>query len=168
MSIKDRLLAIADALEIAGKQTRLLALEIGEETEAPQEVVNCDLESLTLGETIRKYVEDHGITYREFARQSGLTSGYISMLINERNPKTGRPPIPSVSTYMKIVKVVGLDRIRREKGITQAALASATNLSQPFIHDLEKGNRGAKRETLNKIAAALGCSVSDLVEEQEE
>lgn len=64
--------------------------------------------------------------------------------------------------------MTALERIRREKGITQAALANATNLSQPFIHDLEKGNRGAKRETLNKIAAALGCNVSDLVEDQEE
>lgn len=64
--------------------------------------------------------------------------------------------------------MTALERIRREKGITQAALANATNLSQPFIHDLEKGNRGAKRETLNKIAAALECNVSDLIEDQEE
>lgn len=64
--------------------------------------------------------------------------------------------------------MTALERIRRDKGITQAALANATNLSQPFIHDLEKGNRGAKRETLNKIAAVLECSVSELVENQEE
>lgn len=64
--------------------------------------------------------------------------------------------------------MTALERIRREKGITQAALANATNLSQPFIHDLEKGNRGAKRETLNKIAAVLECNVSDIVEDREE
>ena len=63
--------------------------------------------------------------------------------------------------------MTALEKIRREKGVTQAALASATNLSQPFIHDLEKGNRGAKRETLNKIAAFLGCDVSDLTEDQD-
>lgn len=64
--------------------------------------------------------------------------------------------------------MTALERIRREKGITQAALANATNLSQPFIHDLEKGNRGAKRETLNKIAAVLECNVSELIEDREE
>ena len=64
--------------------------------------------------------------------------------------------------------MTALEKIRRDKGITQAALASATNLSQPYIHDLEKGNRGAKRETLNKIAAVLECSVSDLMEDEEE
>lgn len=79
----------------------------------------------------------------------------------------------AIFSYNRLYKEVSermtaLERIRREKGITQAALANATNLSQPFIHDLEKGNRGAKRETLNKIAAALECSVNDLMEDQEE
>lgn len=55
-------------------------------------------------------------------------------------------------------------RIRQEKGITQVALANATGLSQPYIHDLENGNRGAKRETLVKIADALGCPVSELMD----
>lgn len=64
--------------------------------------------------------------------------------------------------------MTALERIRREKGITQVALANATNLSQPFIHDLEKGNRGAKRETLVKIAAFLGCAISDLIDESDE
>ena len=64
--------------------------------------------------------------------------------------------------------MTALERIRREKGITQIALANATNLSQPYIHDLEKGNRGAKRETLNKIAAFLECSVNDLIDERDD
>ena len=64
--------------------------------------------------------------------------------------------------------MTALEKIRRDKGITQAALAKATNLSQPYIHDLEKGNRGAKRETLIKIADFLGCELNELVESQEE
>lgn len=55
-----------------------------------------------------------------------------------------------------------LEKIRREKGVTQKELAEATSLSQPYIHDLEKGNRGAKRETLFKIAEYLGCTVDEL------
>lgn len=56
-------------------------------------------------------------------------------------------------------------KIRQERGITQIALAKATGLSQPYIHDLENGNRGAKQETLVKIAEALGCTVKDLLED---
>lgn len=58
--------------------------------------------------------------------------------------------------------MTALEKIRRDKGITQAELAKTANVSQPYIHDLERGNRGAKRETLVRIAAALGCTVDDL------
>ena len=56
-----------------------------------------------------------------------------------------------------------IEKVRREKGITQAELAKAACVSQPYIHDLERGNRGAKRETLVRIATALGCTVDDLL-----
>lgn len=55
-----------------------------------------------------------------------------------------------------------IEKVRREKGITQAELAKAACVSQPYIHDLEHGNRGAKRDTLVRIAAALGCTIDDL------
>lgn len=57
-----------------------------------------------------------------------------------------------------------LEKLRREKGITQAALAEAAGVSQPFIHDLEHGNRGGKRETLERIAAVLDCTIDELQE----
>lgn len=62
--------------------------------------------------------------------------------------------------------MTAIKRIRREKGLTQVALASATNLSQPYIHDLEMGRRGAKLETLRKIAEVLGCTANDLIEDR--
>lgn len=58
--------------------------------------------------------------------------------------------------------MTALEKIRRDKGITQSELAKTANVSQPYIHDLERGYRGAKRETLVRIAAALGCTVDDL------
>lgn len=54
--------------------------------------------------------------------------------------------------------------IREAVGMTQKALAEAANISAPFLFDLENGNRNAKPETWERIAAALGCSVSDLFE----
>ena len=56
--------------------------------------------------------------------------------------------------------------IREAVGMTQKALADAANISAPFLFDLENGNRNAKPETLERIAAALGCSVSDLFEKE--
>ena len=57
--------------------------------------------------------------------------------------------------------------IREKMGITQKALAEAANVSCPFMYDLENGNRNAKPETWQRIAAALGCTVNDLIERKE-
>ena len=61
-----------------------------------------------------------------------------------------------------------LKLIREANGMTQKALANAAMVSPPFIHDLENGNRNAKPETWERIAAALGCTVEELTERKEE
>lgn len=57
--------------------------------------------------------------------------------------------------------------IRKEKGISQKALAEAANISAPFLFDLENDNRNAKPETLARIALALDCSVEELKREDD-
>lgn len=57
--------------------------------------------------------------------------------------------------------------IRERKGMMQKALAEAAKVSSPYIYDLENGNRNAKPETWERIAAALGCTVNDLLEPKE-
>ena len=58
--------------------------------------------------------------------------------------------------------------IRESLGLAQTTLAKAANVSQPFLYDLENGNRNARPETWERIAAALGCRVEDLHEEKKE
>ena len=58
--------------------------------------------------------------------------------------------------------------IREQKGISQKSLAMAVNVSQPYIYDLENGHRNAKPETWERIAEALGCTVDELREPQEQ
>lgn len=57
-----------------------------------------------------------------------------------------------------------IKEIRESQGMTQTELASRAMVSQPYIHDLENNNRGAKRETLDRIAVALGVTVDELTE----
>ena len=54
---------------------------------------------MTLGELIREYRERHSMSMEEFARLSGLSKGYISMLEKNKNPRNGKPIIPSIATY---------------------------------------------------------------------
>lgn len=58
--------------------------------------------------------------------------------------------------------------IREATGLTQKALAEAANISAPFLHDLENGNRNARPETWARIAKVLGCTVEDLKDREEE
>jgi len=58
--------------------------------------------------------------------------------------------------------VTRIKEIRRARQITQKELAAKVGVSQPYIHDLELGNRSGKPGTLARIAAALGCTMDDL------
>lgn len=55
-------------------------------------------------------------------------------------------------------------KLRESKGINQKELSEMANISRPYLCDLEKNRRGAKPETLQRIASALGAEVSDLME----
>ena len=53
--------------------------------------------------------------------------------------------------------------IRQKIGMTQSALAQKAEISQPYLHDLEKDRRGARLETWARIADALGVTVADVM-----
>ena len=52
--------------------------------------------------------------------------------------------------------------LREEKQITQKELAIAANISRPYLHDLEYNRSGARPETLQRIADALGVPVEEM------
>lgn len=56
--------------------------------------------------------------------------------------------------------------IRERKRLTQVELSAKALISQPYLHDLENNRRGAKPETYERIAAALGVDVSELFEQE--
>ena len=57
-----------------------------------------------------------------------------------------------------------IKEVRVSLKISQIELAKDAGISQPFLCDLENNRRGAKPETLQRIASALGAEVSDLME----
>lgn len=66
---------------------------------------------------------------------------------------------------MDMRKLVGDNtaRIRKEKGLTQEALAEKSGLSQQYISGLENGQRNPTIVTLFELASALGTTHVDLV-----
>ena len=54
--------------------------------------------------------------------------------------------------------------VREQLQITQTELANRAKISQPFLHDLEHNKRGARPETMQRIAESLGVTVDELEE----
>jgi transcriptional regulator with XRE-family HTH domain len=62
------------------------------------------------------------------------------------------------------IPLPGLRPARQRFGLTQRELASRAGLGQGTICKLERSERGAYPQTLQKLALALGVTPADLVE----
>lgn len=72
---------------------------------------------MTLGEIIKQYLTENGLSQREFARRCGDVSyGYISMLIRGANSNSGKPIKVSVDKVALIAAGMGMtmDELLRE------------------------------------------------------
>jgi transcriptional regulator with XRE-family HTH domain len=56
-----------------------------------------------------------------------------------------------------------LQRLRREKGVTQAELAELLGVSQPIVSDYERGELRLHGELIVKLAEILNCSADELL-----
>ncbi len=54
--------------------------------------------------------------------------------------------------------------LRKRTGMTQAALAKASGVSQTYLNELERGKKGGSATALKKLAGALGVSMDVLVD----
>lgn len=58
---------------------------------------------------------------------------------------------------------MNLEAIRKKKGMTQEALASAVGVSRPFISQMETGENNPSIKTAQALAAALECTIDELL-----
>ncbi|CAJ1000979.1 helix-turn-helix domain-containing protein [Brevibacillus aydinogluensis] len=59
-------------------------------------------------------------------------------------------------------------KLRTAKEWSQMELSRRSGVSQSFINDLEAGNKQPTITTLRKLADALGVSVADLLDEEQQ
>jgi transcriptional regulator with XRE-family HTH domain len=57
--------------------------------------------------------------------------------------------------------------IAESQGYTASKLAKLTGLSRAIVYPIWRNETAPRLDTLTKIAAALGCKVSDLIEEDD-
>lgn len=85
---------------------------------------------MTLGEYIKEYREEHGISQRRFVEMcnGALSTGYISMLEKNYNPATGKPLAPSIEMHKAVADATGvsLDYLMRKLNGTEEVSISNT------------------------------------------
>lgn len=57
---------------------------------------------MTIGDILKKYRTENKISQSEFAKISGISKGYISMLENNTNARDGKPITPTLEMLQKI------------------------------------------------------------------
>ena len=91
---------------------------------------------MALGDVIKTYRMEHSLSMDEFAKRSGLSKGYISMLEKNRNPKTGKPIIPSILTYQSVAKAMSTSIDVLMKTVDKEQLVSLEQSPAPASDDL--------------------------------
>lgn len=64
---------------------------------------------MNLGDIIKNYRTEHEISQDIFAERSGLSKAYVSILERNYNPKSQKPPIPSLETIKAVSSTIGSD-----------------------------------------------------------
>ena len=61
---------------------------------------------MNLGDVIRQYREKNEMSQAEFAKISGISKGYVSMLENNKNPSSGKPIVPTYRVFKAVADVL--------------------------------------------------------------
>ena len=65
----------------------------------------------TLGEIIKAYRTEQGMSMDDFSKASGISKAYISVLEKNKHPGSGKPVEPSVKCVKQVAKATGIDFI---------------------------------------------------------
>ena len=57
-----------------------------------------------------------------------------------------------------------LKRVRLERGLSQEALANLAGLHRTYIGSVERGERNISIDNIERLAEALSCKVTDLLQ----
>ena len=64
---------------------------------------------MILGDLIKEYRREHGYSMDQFAKMSGLSKAYISILERNVNPVNNKPVIPSLETIKAVAQAINMD-----------------------------------------------------------
>lgn len=100
---------------------------------------------MRLGHIVHEYRKANDITMDEFAKLSGLSKSYISMLEKNVNPRNNKPISPSMATLKSVANAMGMD---------PNDLFNQLDDDQKVMLNHTENDHSAAQELVNTIQAA--------------
>lgn len=102
-----------------------------------------------ISEFISQYLYKNKLSQRQFAKDCGLSNGYISMLINNVNPRTGKPLVPSLTALIALAKgmKITVDELISKTDDIEVDITLARNIpkgltkEKPPVNELSEDER---------------------------
>ena len=63
---------------------------------------------MKLGDVIREYRIKNRVSMGDFAKKSGISKPYVSMLESNKNSRDGKSIVPSITTLQKISRAINV------------------------------------------------------------
>lgn len=114
---------------------------------------------MRLGEVIRKYRIEHELSMAEFAKISGISKQYVSVLERGTHPTSGKEIAPSLEVIKKSAKAMGMsfddlfDMLDGEVTLN-ASEESNTPIEEPFNASFLEKNKSQSAFEEMRIAYA--------------
>ena len=105
---------------------------------------------MTLGEVVKAYRAEHKLSMDTFAKLSNLSKGYISILEKNRNPRTGKPIVPSIDTYIGVAQAMNMSIEELMRLVGSEQLVSIAPAAKDDVDDIfdDHDIRALARKTL--------------------
>lgn len=116
---------------------------------------------MTLGDIIKSYRSEHGLSMDAFSEKSGISKAYISLLEKNRHPKTGKEIAPSIQSIKQAAQGMGMtfDDLF-------ALLDGKVNITDEPI--FENSIKGIKIKVLGRVAAGIPIeAITDIIDTEE-
>ena len=117
---------------------------------------------MTLGEWLKNYRQEHGLSIQNMADRCGFSKAYGSILERGINPTTNKPISPTMQTIEKIARATGQDvdsllkALDGTQPITLNPHAKTLTLEETNILNLYRALGDSNQNLIAQILVALG------------
>ncbi|MDD3014462.1 MAG: helix-turn-helix transcriptional regulator [Candidatus Gastranaerophilales bacterium] len=94
-----------------------------------------------LGNFLNKKIKEMQISEREISSRCGISHSYINQIIKGVNPRTGKSISPTLSTFEKLSKGLGIsadDLQKIARGFSEEEVFNNEDNKSKFLEELEK------------------------------